>query len=94
MAKGDREEAVRIANHVAELETGMPELKASNTVKILMLLGDRSGAVDMIRPLFAQQRTPVYFLLQVLHRKGPVPQSMADYPPFRELVGWPPPAPN
>jgi len=92
LAKGDREEAVRIVNHVAELETGMPELKASNTVKILMLLGDRAGAVEMIRPMFDRQRTPVY-LLQAFHRKG-VPQSMLDYAPFQELVGWPPPLPN
>jgi len=93
LAKGDREEAVRIANQVVELETTAPGLKAVGRVLTLMHLGDRAGAVTLLRPMFAGGGWSVYFL-RVIHRFGPVPQSMADYAPFRELVGWPPPAPN
>jgi hypothetical protein len=60
-----------------------------------MMLGhleDRAGAVEMIRPPFSQQGR--LQLLMRLHRHGPVPQSVANYPPFQELVGWPPPLPN
>ena len=58
-----------------------------------MLLGDRAGAVEVLRPLVPRQRAPVY-LLRIFHRFGPVPQTMVDYAPFQELLGWPPPAPN
>ena len=93
LAKGDREEAIRISNHVAELETRVPGIEASGRALTLMLLGDSTGAVEALRPLFAQQRKPFY-LLRNFHRFGGVPQTMVDYAPLRELVGWPPPAPN
>ena len=92
LAKGDREEAIRISNHVAELEARVPGIEASGRALTLMHLGDRAGAVEALRPLFAQ-RKPVY-LLRNFHRFGGVPQTVVDYAPLRELVGWPPPAPN
>ena len=85
LAKGDREEAVRISNHMAELDAPYPQ--------ILMHLGDRAGAVELMRERFGQQRKPLQALM-TLHRIGLVPESMDDYAPFQELVGWPPPAPN
>ena len=95
LAKGDREEALRISDHVAELETRGP--KQFNQAMILMHLGDRSGALEVMRPIFDLQRTPTP-LLRRLHRIGPVsqtgPQSLAAYAPFQELVGRPPPLPN
>jgi serine/threonine-protein kinase len=93
LAKGDREEAIRISNHVAELETRAPGIEANGRALTLMLLGDSAGAVKVLRPMFAQQRKPVD-LLKNFHRSGQLPQSMADYAPFQELVGWPPPLPN
>jgi len=93
LAKGDREEAVRISNHVAELDTRSPPLKAIGQAMILMHLGDRAGAVELMRTLYGENRWPEQLLLR-LHKNGQVPQSMANYAPFQELVGWPPPAPN
>lgn len=80
LARGDREDAVRISNHVAELNA-------------LMHLGDRAGAVELMRETFGEQRRPLQALLR-LHRLGLVPQSRDDFAPFQRLVGWPPLAPN
>ncbi len=91
VAKGDREDAVRISNHVAGLETDGS--KALFQAMILMHLEDREGAVELLRVNFGPQRRPRELLLR-LHRTGPVPQFMADYAPFQELLGWPPPLPN
>ena len=92
LAKGDQEEAVRISNHVAELD-GYPVFNAMARARILMHLGDRAGAVELMRPIFRPQRNAVQLHLRP-RRMGPLPQSMADYAPFQELVGWPPPLPN
>jgi hypothetical protein len=93
LAKGDREEAVRISNHVAELETRGGILKAQGRAKILMLVGDSAGTVEVLRTLVARRRTPDY-LHWIFHKFGPVPQTWADYAPLLEPLGWPPPLPN
>ena len=92
LAKGDREEAVRIFNHMAELE-GPVASGEFTRARILTRLGDRAGAVELLRPALLPQQRPLQLLLR-LHGQGPVPQSLADYPPFQKLVGWPPPLPN
>ena len=92
LAKGDREDAVRISNRFAEVGGISPEYKALGQAMMLMHLGDRAGALELLRPIFSPQRRPQQ-LLFTLHGNG-VPQSMADYQPFQKLVGWPPPAPN
>ena len=93
-AKGDREDALRISSHVADLETRAPQLKTLARARILMHLGDRAGAVELMRPIFRGRQPRFLQALMELHRGGQVPQSMADYAPFQELVGWPPPLPN
>ena len=93
LAKGDREEAVRISNRVAEVETPAPELKPQGRAKILMLVGDSAGTVEVLRTLVARHRTPDY-LHWLFHKFGPVPPTWADYAPLLEPLGWPPPLPN
>ena len=95
LAKGDREEAVRISNRVAELELpNRPDSKALARAMIQVHLGDRAGAVELMRPIFGPQRKPLQSLLKLHRFYGQAPQSLADYAPFRELVGWPPPLPD
>ena len=79
---------------MAELETWSPAYhKAVAQAMILMHLGDWAGAVELMRPIFGPRQRPLS-LLVALHQLGQLPQSMADYAPFQELVGWPPPLPN
>ena len=89
LAKGDREDAVRISNRVAELDTPALTRKASAGGMIRSHLGDNAGAVELMR-----SRLSSLYLSGLLHSVVGVPQSLADYAPFQELVGWPPPAPN
>ena len=93
IARGDREEAVRVSNHVDELDARAPSVKATTQARILMHLGDRAGAVEQLGVNFNEHRKPLQQLIR-LHRRWTVSESMADYPPFQQLVGWPPPAPN
>ena len=78
---------------MAEPETRGDANKAFTRAMILMHLGDRASAVEMMRPFFGPQGRPLQLLTR-LHRNGQMPQSMADYAPFRELMGWPPPLSN
>jgi tRNA A-37 threonylcarbamoyl transferase component Bud32/tetratricopeptide (TPR) repeat protein len=89
--RGDRIEAMRIAEELRRIETPFPD--GNNTfrsARILALLGDKEGAVKLLQEAVAQgsggNEKPDAYGYGFIYRHSMDLEPLHGYPPFEELI--------